>query len=91
MLAGLTAAHALHTADVRVGDTVLIHGGAGGVGLMAVQLATDLGATVVATASTRNHDLLRRLGALPVAYEDGLAGRVRAMALGGVDAAIDTA
>lgn len=90
MLAGLTAAHALHAADVRAGDTVLIHGGAGGVGLMAVQLATDLGATVVATASTRNHDLLRRLGALPVAYGDGLASRVRATAPGGVDAAIDT-
>jgi NADPH:quinone reductase-like Zn-dependent oxidoreductase len=90
MLAGLTAAHALHAADVQAGDTVLIHGGAGGVGLMAVQLATDLGAVVVATASGRNHDLLRQLGAVPVEYGDGLTARVRAAAPGGVDAAIDT-
>lgn len=90
MLAGLTAAHALHAADVRAGDTVLIHGGAGGVGLMAVQLATNLGATVVATASARNHSLLRQLGAFPVAYGDGLADRVRAAAPTDVKAAIDT-
>jgi D-arabinose 1-dehydrogenase-like Zn-dependent alcohol dehydrogenase len=50
-LAGLTAAHAIHAAGVQAGDTVLIHGGAGGVGLIAVQLAVNLGATVVATAA----------------------------------------
>lgn len=90
MLAGLTAAHALHAAGVQAGDTVLIHGGAGGVGLMATQLAIDLGATVVATASAENHDLLRQLGATPVTYGDGLADRVRTAAPDGVDAAIDT-
>lgn len=90
MLAGLTAAHALHAAGVRPGDTVLIHGGAGGVGLMAVQLARVQGAAVVATAAERNHDLLRELGATPVVYGEGLADRVRAEAPRGVDAAIDT-
>ena len=90
MLAGLTAEHALHAAAVQAGDTVLIHGGAGGVGLMAVQLATALGATVVATAAERNHDLLRELGALPVVYGDGLADRVRAAAPQGVTVAVDT-
>jgi NADPH:quinone reductase len=74
---------------VHQGDTVLIHGGAGGVGVMAVQLAVARGATVVATASPGRHDFLRQLGAIPVAYGDGLAGRVAAVAPGGVDAALD--
>jgi NADPH:quinone reductase-like Zn-dependent oxidoreductase len=68
---------------------VLIHGAAGGVGLMAVQLAAARGATVVATASPARHDFLRALGALPVAYGSGLEQRVRAAASGGVDAALD--
>jgi NADPH:quinone reductase-like Zn-dependent oxidoreductase len=89
MLTGVTAWHALAAAGVREGDTVLIHGGAGGVGTMAVQLATGRGATVVATASPQRHDFLRELGALPVAYGPGLAERVRAAAPGGVDAALD--
>src|SRR5206468_2680112 len=62
---------------------------AGGVGLMAVQLAALRGATVIATASERNHDLLRALGAVPVTYGDGLADRVRAAAPQGVTAALD--
>ena len=56
---------------------------------MAVQLAAGRGATVVATASPARHDLLRDLGAIPVAYGPGLTGRVRAAAPGGVDAALD--
>jgi NADPH:quinone reductase-like Zn-dependent oxidoreductase len=90
MLTGTTAWHALAVMNVRAGDTVLIHGGAGGVGLMAVQLAVTRGATVVATASPSRHEMLRGLGAEPVAYGEGLAGRVRAAAPGGVDVAIDT-
>jgi NADPH:quinone reductase-like Zn-dependent oxidoreductase len=89
MLAGTTAAHALPAAGVGVGDTVLVHGGAGGVGLMGVQLAVAGGATVVATASESNHDLLRGLGASPVTYGPGLVDRVRTAAPGGVDAAVD--
>nr|WP_298130869.1 nuclear transport factor 2 family protein [uncultured Pseudoxanthomonas sp.] len=50
-------------ADVRPGDRVLVHGGAGGVGSMVVQLAKARGAHVTATASARNHDYLRGLGA----------------------------
>jgi NADPH:quinone reductase-like Zn-dependent oxidoreductase len=45
------------------GQSVLIHGGAGGVGVFAVQLAQQAGAHVIATASTRNRDFLRELGA----------------------------
>ena len=88
MLTGVTAWHTLAAAGVHQGDTVLIHGGAGGVGLMAVQLATGRGATAVATASPARHGFLRDLGALPVAYGPGLAGRVRAAVPGGVDAAV---
>ena len=51
MLAGVTAWHALAATDVHKGDTVLIHGAAGGVGIMAVQLAAPRGADVVAAAS----------------------------------------
>lgn len=89
LLTGVTAVHALETADVKPGETVLIHGGAGGVGLMAVQLAALRGATVLATASPRNHELLREFGAVPIAYGPGLADRVRAAAPGGVAAALD--
>lgn len=91
MLTGVTAWHALVATGVSEGDTVLIHGGAGGVGVMAVQLAAARGATVVATASPGRHDFLRELGAIPVAYGAGLADRVREVAPRGVDAALDLA
>jgi len=89
LLTGVTAWHALAATSAGAGDTVLINGASGGVGVMAVQLAVARGATVIGTASPARHDLLRELGAMPVAYGDGLAGRVRAVAPGGVDAALD--
>ena len=89
MLAGVTAWHALAATNVQQGDTVLIHGAAGGVGVMAVQLAVGRGATVVGTASPAHHDFLRGLGAVPVAYGAGLAERVRAVAPAGIGAALD--
>ena len=73
------------------GDTLLLHGGSGAVGQAAIQLARRSGATVVATASEPNHDRLRELGAIPVAYGPGLADRVRAAAPQGVDVALDAA
>jgi NADPH2:quinone reductase len=89
MLAGATAVHALAATSVGRGDTVVVHGASGGVGLMVVQLAVAAGATVVGTAGGSRHGELQRLGAKPVAYGDGVVGRVRAAAPGGVDAAID--
>jgi NADPH2:quinone reductase len=89
MLAGVTATHALAATALGAGETVLVHAAAGGVGLMVVQLAVARGARVIATASERNHDYLRELGAEPTTYGAGLADRVRALAPGGVDAAID--
>ena len=60
----LTAWQALiDTAKLRAGQTVLIHGGSGGVGTFAIQIAKARGAKVIATASTRNQDLLKQLGA----------------------------
>jgi NADPH:quinone reductase-like Zn-dependent oxidoreductase len=91
LLAGATAVDVLDTLGVAENDTVLLHGGAGGVGLFAIQLARLRGATVIATASERNHALLRELGATPVTYGPGLADRVRAAAPQGVDAAADLA
>jgi NADPH:quinone reductase len=89
MLTGVTAWHALAATGVGQGDTVLMHGAAGGVGLMAIPLAVGRGATVIATARPARHEFLRELGAIPVAYGDGLDGRVRAAAPGGVDVALD--
>jgi len=89
MLTGVTAWHCLVATGVSDGDTVLIHGGAGGVGLMAVQLAALRGANVIATASPARHELLRELGAIAVSYGPGLANRVRAVAPGCIDAALD--
>ena len=89
MLAGVTAWHALAVTGIRAGDTVLIHGAAGGVGVMAVQLAIGLGANVVGTASQARHAFIRELGAVPVSYGPGLADRVRAAAPEGISAALD--
>lgn len=86
---GQTAAAALEELRVGAGDTVLIHGAAGGVGTFAVQLAAASGATVIGTASERNHEHLRSLGAIPVIYGEALAARVRALAPNGVDVALD--
>ncbi|WP_409344439.1 NADP-dependent oxidoreductase [Paenibacillus sp. MBLB4367] len=86
---GQTAHTALRTLGIGHGDTVLIHAAAGGVGTFAVQLALAWGATVIGTASERNHEYLRSLGAIPVAYGEGLVDRVRALAPDGVSAAFD--
>jgi NADPH:quinone reductase len=89
MVVGVTAVHALESVRLGSGETVLLHGAAGGVGLLAVQLAAHRGARVIATASQGKHALLRELGATPVEYGPGLADRVRRAAPDGVNAAID--
>ncbi|MFD5431446.1 NADP-dependent oxidoreductase [Kitasatospora sp. NPDC127067] len=88
---GQTAHVALTGLGVGPGDTLLVHGAAGGVGTVAVQLARAWGATVIGTASERNHGYLRELGAVPVTYGEGLVERVRAVAPQGVTAAFDAA
>ena len=86
-----TATRALDQLGVRAGSTLLINGASGSVGSAAVQRAVARGARVIGTASPANHEYLRSLGAEPVAYGEGLAERVRALAPDGVDVALDVA
>jgi len=86
-VAGSTADAALAVIGVGAGDTVLIGGASGGVGVFAVQLAALAGARVIGTASESTFDFVRKVGAEPVAYGAGLAERVRVIAPEGVTAA----
>jgi NADPH:quinone reductase-like Zn-dependent oxidoreductase len=88
-VAGSTAVAALEAIDLRSGDTVLVGGAAGGVGVFAVQLARLAGARVIGTASETTFGFLQQMGVEPVAYGTGLADRVRALAPKGVSAATD--
>ncbi|WUJ72391.1 NADP-dependent oxidoreductase [Kribbella soli] len=90
-VAGETSQRVLDLLGVKSGETILIHGAAGAVGSVAVQLAAAAGLTVIGTASEANHDYLRSIGAIPVTYGEGLVERVREAAPQGVDAVIDTA
>jgi NADPH:quinone reductase-like Zn-dependent oxidoreductase len=86
-----TATRALDQLGVTSGAVLLVNGASGSVGSAAVQLAVARGARVIGTASPANHDYVRSLGAEPVAYGEGMADRVRALAPGGVDLALDVA
>jgi NADPH2:quinone reductase len=90
LLVGTTAADLLATSGARKGETVLLHGAAGAVGMSVLQQARILGVRVVGTASPPNFDLVRRFGGIPVEYGPGLIERVRAAAWAGVAAALDT-
>ncbi|MGB3444257.1 MAG: medium chain dehydrogenase/reductase family protein [Actinophytocola sp.] len=88
---GVTAWQMVHqTAEVRPGQTVLVHGASGGVGTLLVQLAVAAGATVLGTASSAKHEAVRALGATPIDYRtEDVATRVLELAPGGVDAVFD--
>jgi NADPH:quinone reductase-like Zn-dependent oxidoreductase len=90
-VASETAERVLNLLGVAAGETVLMHGAAGGVGTLAVQLATVRGARVIATAGPANQDYLASLGATATLYGEGLVQRVRALAPDGVDAVFDLA
>lgn len=89
LIAGRTADAAISVIGVRAGDTVLLGGGAGGVGVFAVQLALRAGARVIATGSESSSQFLHDLGATPVVYGDGLIDRLRDVSSGGITAAAD--
>lgn len=89
LLVGCTAAEMLHVTGVGQGDTILVHGASGAVGVSVLQQAALLGARVIGTASERNFDVVARFGGIPVAYGDGLEQRVRAAAPDGIAAALD--
>ncbi len=86
-----TASRTLDLMEVSDGQTVLVNGAAGAVGIATVQLARERGARVIGTASPGNHEYLRSYGAEPTTYGEGLVNRVRALASDGVDRAIDDA
>ena len=83
------AARVLRQLNVRSGDRLLLFGGGGSVGIIATQLAVARGITVISAVGEHDQTLARELGATPVRYGPGVAGRVRA--LGPVDAVFDAA
>ena len=85
-----TGLRAVDLLGVTAGQTVLISGVAGGVGLAAAQFAASRGATVLGTASVAHHVEVARLGIMPIAYGDDLPQRIRA-AVPVVDRAVDAA
>jgi NADPH:quinone reductase-like Zn-dependent oxidoreductase len=86
---GATAYAAVRAVALTEGDTIVVSGAAGGVGSLAVQLARRAGATMIGLASEANHQWLAGHGVIPVAYGEGVAGRIR-QAASKVDAFIDT-
>jgi len=88
-IVGRTAWASVRSLHLTADDTVLVSAAAGGVGVLASQLAVRTGATVIGTAGIRNHEFLRTLGVIPVAYGEGLVDRLRALAPQGVTAVLD--
>lgn len=86
---GTTAVRALGLANVTSGQVVLVDGAAGGVGTFLTQLAVARGATVIGTASPRNHGYLADLGATPISYGEGWQARAAEAAGRPFDAAFD--
>jgi NADPH2:quinone reductase len=86
---GCTAFAAVRAVNTHPGDTVAVSAAAGGVGAVVVQLLRLKGAGVLAIASPRNHPWLSARGAVPLAYGEELAGRLKTAAPGGIDAFID--
>ena len=83
------AAGVLRQLNVTSGETLLLFGGGGSVGIIATQLAVARGIKVISVIGERDESLAGDLGATPVRYGAGLAGRVRG--LGPVDAVFDAA
>lgn len=84
-----TAAAAVRAMGVGPDDTVLVSAAAGGVGVLAAQLAARTGARVIGTASEVNHDFLRSLGVTPVSHGHGLVDRLREAAPSGISCVLD--
>lgn len=89
-IAAKTAVAGIRKIAVAPGDTVFVSAAAGGVGLIAAQLAVRAGATVIGSASEYNHEFLSTLGIIPIEYGEGLAARLGALAPGGIRAAFST-
>lgn len=88
-VAGTTTLAALQTVPIGPGDTAVVAGAAGGVGVYLTQLAVGTGARVIAIAGEANHGWLRAHGAEPVVYGEGLEERLRSAAPDGITAFFD--
>jgi NADPH:quinone reductase-like Zn-dependent oxidoreductase len=89
-VAGTTAYAAVKAVGLQKGETVVVSGAAGGVGSIVVQLAYNLGATVIGVASKSNHAWLSAHHVIPIEYGEGMADRINVAAKGRIDAFIDT-
>jgi NADPH2:quinone reductase len=89
LLVGTTAADMLRVVPVEAGQTVVIHGASGAVGVNLLQQLAPFGVRAIGTASEPHFDAVRRFGGEPVTYGDGLEDRLRALAPDGYDAAFD--
>lgn len=95
LLAGCTAADLLHVAGVGAGDTVLVHGASGAVGVSLLQQARELGVHVVGTASPSRFSVVSGYGGSPVAHGPGLLERLSSYSFAaaldcvGTDEAVD--
>jgi NADPH:quinone reductase-like Zn-dependent oxidoreductase len=90
-VAGATAYDGVMQLGLEPGQTLLINGASGGVGVAALQIGRDLGLNVIGIAGEDKQALVESLGATLVAYGDDVAGRVRAIMPDGVDAIFDLA
>ncbi len=89
-VAGSTAIAAIRAVGLKAGDTLVVSNAAGGVGSLVVQVATAAGAKVIGLSSPAHHPWLKLRGVIPIAYGEGAAERIRAVAGGPIDAFIDT-
>ena len=90
-VAAATAYDGVTQLNLKEGQTLLINGVGGGVGVAAAQIARDLGINVIGTASEDKRALVETLGATLIASGDGVADRIKEIMPDGVDAILDLA
>lgn len=89
LLVGATAMDMIRVVGMRAGETILVHGASGSVGVILLQLARLQGVHAIGTGSEASFGRIRGFGGEPIAYGTGLEERVRQLAPDGVDAAFD--
>lgn len=91
ILSYMTAYQMLHReADVKEGESVLIHGAGGAVGLAMLQLGRLLNLKVYGTASSGKHDIIKKCGGIPIDYKnEDFVSRIRDLEQGGLSAVFD--